>query len=407
MTMMDILIRNAQELITLQGPHHPRIKKEMNELGIIKNGDVAIKNGVILDIGTNLEYPAKEEIDASGKIVLPGFIDPHTHLVFAGTREFELEWKINGLSYMDIKKNGGGIEYTVEKTRAATFHQLVKESFPRLHTMLTYGTTTCEAKSGYGLDLETEHRILDVNQYLTDHHPIDIVSTFLGAHAVPKGITTNDYIDMIINEMLPMVSSKADFCDVFCEQDFFSVDQARLILEAGKKYGLRPKIHADEFNDNEGALIASKVKAISAEHLIHISPNGIKALAQNNIIGVLLPGTPFCSMTNKYAPARVMIDAGVPIALATDLNPNCYVENMQFIIQLGCFFMKMTPAEAICAATYNAACAINREHLVGSIEIEKKADIIILNCPKFQHIPYHFGINHVETVIKNGRLIQH
>lgn len=407
MTKMDIIIRNAQELITLQGPQHPRIKKEMNELGIIKKGDVAIKNGIILDVGTNLEYPSKVEIDASGKIVLPGFIDPHTHLVFAGTREFELEWKLKGLSYMEIKKNGGGIEYTVEKTRAASFHQLVKESFPRLHTMLAYGTTTCEAKSGYGLNNETEQRILDVNQYLTNHHPIDIVSTFLGAHTVPKGITTNDYIDMIIKEMLPMASSKAEFCDVFCEQGFFSVDQARLILETGKKYGLRPKIHADEFNNNEGAQVASNVKAISAEHLLHISPTGMKAMAQNNIIGVLLPGTPFCSMTNKYAPARAMIDAGVPIALGTDLNPNCYVENMQFIMQLGCFFMKMTPAEAICAATFNAACAINREHLIGSIEIEKHADIIILNCPTFQHIPYHFGINHVEKVIKNGRLIQH
>ncbi len=405
MIKMDIIIRNAQELITMQGPQKPRIKKEMNELGIIKKGDVAIKNGIILDVGTNLEYPAKKEIDASGKIVLPGFIDPHTHLVFAGTREFELEWKLKGLSYMDIKKNGGGIEYTVEKTRAASFHQLVKESFPRLHTMLAYGTTTCEAKSGYGLDTETEQRILDVNQYLTNHHPVDIVSTFLGAHAVPNGLTTNDYIDIIINEMLPMTSKKADFCDVFCEQGFFSADQAKLILEAGKKYGLRPKIHADEFNNNEGAQLASNVKAISAEHLLYISPNGISAMAENKIIGVLLPGTPFCSMTNKYAPARAMIDAGVPIALGTDLNPNCYIENMQFIIQLGCFLMKMTPAEAICAATFNAACAINREHLIGSIEIEKHADIIILNCPTYEHIPYHFGINHVETVIKNGRLI--
>jgi imidazolonepropionase len=407
MTMMDIIIRNAQELITLQGSQRPRIKKEMNELGIITNGDVAIKNGIILDVGTNLEYKTKEEIDASGKVVLPGFIDPHTHLVFAGTREFELNWKLNGLSYMDIKKRGGGIEYTVDKTRTASFHQLVKESFPRLQTMLSYGTTTCESKSGYGLDIETEQRILDVNQYLTDHHPVDIVSTFLGAHAVPKGVPTKDYIDIIINEMIPMASSKADFCDVFCEQGFFTVDQARQILEVGKKYGLTPKIHADEFSNSEGAQLASDVKAISAEHLLHISPSGIKSMAKNNVIGVLLPGTPFCSMLSSYAPARSMIDAGVPIALATDLNPNCYVENMQFIIQLGCFFMRLTPAEAVCASTFNAACAINREHLIGSIEIEKHADIIILDCPSYQHIPYHFGINHVEKVIKNGKLIQH
>ncbi len=407
MTTMDILIRNAQELITLQGHQRPRIKKEMNDLCIIKNGDVAIKNGIILDVGTDLEYSAKEEIDASGKIVLPGFIDPHTHLVFAGSREFELDWKLNGLSYMDIMKRGGGIEYTVEKTKAASFHQLVKESFPRLHSMLAYGTTTCEAKSGYGLDTVTEQRILDVNQYLTDHHPLDVVSTFLGAHTVPKGVSSGDYVDIIINEMIPMASSKADFCDVFCEKGFFTVDQARMILEEGKKHGLTPKIHADEFTNTKGAQLAAEVKAISAEHLLHISADGIKAMAQNNVIGVLLPGTPFCSMMDTYAPARLMIDAGVPVALATDLNPNCYVENMQFMIQLGCFFMRMTPAEAVCAATFNAACAINREHLIGSIEIEKHADIIILDCPSYQHIPYHFGINHVETVIKNGKLMQH
>ncbi|MFH1012883.1 MAG: imidazolonepropionase [Thermoplasmatota archaeon] len=405
--MMDILIKNAQELITLQGHQRPRIKKEMNDLYIIKNGDVAIKNGIILDVGTDLEYSAKEEIDASGKIVLPGFIDPHTHLVFAGSREFELDWKLNGLSYMDIMKRGGGIEYTVEKTKAASFHQLVKESFPRLHSMLAHGTTTCEAKSGYGLDTMTEQRILEVNQYLTDHHPLDIVSTFLGAHTIPKGVSSGDYVDIIINEMIPMASSKADFCDVFCEEGFFTVDQARMILEEGKKHGLTPKIHADELTNTKGAQLAAEVKAISAEHLLHISSDGIKAMAQNNVIGVLLPGTPFCSMMNTYAPARSMIDAGVPVALATDLNPNCYVENMQFMIQLGCFFMRMTPAEAICAATFNASCAINKEHLIGSIEIEKHADVIILDCPSYQHIPYHFGINHVETVIKNGKLIQH
>jgi imidazolonepropionase len=402
---MDILIRNSEELITMQGPQHARTKQEMNELGIIRGGDIAIKNGVIIDVGTNLEYSALEEIDASKKIVLPGFVDPHTHLVFSGTRELELEWKLKGLSYVDIKKKGGGIEYTVEKTREATFHQLVKESYPRLQTMLAHGTTTCEAKSGYGLNTEAEQRILDVNRYLTDHHPIDIVSTFLGAHAVPRGITPNDYVDKIIKEMLPLVSSKADFCDVFCEEGFFSVDQTIRILEEAKKYGLRPKIHADELKNSNGAQLAANLKAISADHLLHITSTGMKAMAQHKVIGVLLPGTPFCLMMGKYAPAREMIHAGIPIALATDLNPNCYVENMQFIIQLACYFMKMTPAEAICAATFNAACAINREHLIGSIELEKKADVIILNCPTYRHIPYHFGINHVETVIKNGRIV--
>lgn len=404
--MMDILIKNASELITMQGPQRPRVKKEMNDLGIIQKGDVAIRDGIIVDVGTNLDYPAKQEIDATGKTVLPGFVDPHTHLVFSGTREFELDWKLHGLSYMEIKNRGGGIKYTVEKTRAASFDQLIKESLPRLNTMLSYGTTTCEAKSGYGLDPETELRILDVNQYLSDNHPVDIVSTFLGAHAVPEGKTADDYVYMVINEMIPQAATKAKFCDVFCEEGFFSVDQSRQILEAGKKYGLVPKIHADELKDTGGATLASEVKAISAEHLLHSSEKGINAMAKNNVIGVLLPGTPFSLMMKEYAPARNMIDTGVPVALATDLNPNCYVESMQFMIQLGCFNMNMTPAEAICAATYNAACAISREDTIGSIEKEKHADVIILDTPTHQHVPYHFGINHVETIIKNGRNIK-
>ena len=406
MAMMDILIKNAQELVTLQGPQRPRVRNEMNNLGIIKNGDVAIKNGIIVDVGTDLDYPAKQEIDASGKTVLPGFVDPHTHLVFAGTREFELDWKLHGLDYMEIKNRGGGIQYTVEKTRDASFDQLVKESISRLDTMLSYGTTTCEAKSGYGLDMETEQRILDVNQYLSDHHPIDIVSTFLGAHAIPEGITAEEYVDIVVDKMIPMASSKAEFCDVFCEQGFFTVDQSRRILEEGKKHGLTPKIHADELNDTGGAQLAAEVRAVSAEHLLHISEKGMKAMAKNSVIGVLLPGTPFCLMMQEYAPARKMIDMGIPVALATDLNPNCYVESMQFMIQLGCFSMKMTPAESICAATYNAACAINKEHLIGSIEKEKRADVVVLNCPTHQHIPYHFGVNHVDIVIKNGKQIK-
>ncbi|MDG6228773.1 MAG: imidazolonepropionase [Candidatus Thermoplasmatota archaeon] len=405
MTMMDIIIKNASELITLQGPNRPRIKKEMNDLSIIKDSDVAIKDGVIVEVGSCLTYPSVKEIDASGKIVLPGFIDPHTHLVFSGTREFELDWKLQGMSYIDIKKKGGGIQYTVERTRKASFEQLVRESMSRLNTMLCYGTTTCEAKSGYGLDTKTEQRLLDVSGYLSENHPMDIVSTFLGAHAIPEGTTVEEYMDLLLKEMIPMAASRAEFCDVFCEQGFFTIDQSLTILEEGKKHGLIPKIHADELNDTGGAELASEVGAISAEHLLHVSKKGMKRMAEQQVIGILLPGTPFCLMMKDYAPARQMIDTGVPIALATDLNPNCYVESMQFMIQLACFNMKMTPAEAVCAATYNAACAINRQHRIGSIEKQKDADIIILDCPTYQHIPYHFGINHVSTVIKKGRQI--
>jgi imidazolonepropionase len=406
MEKADIIIKNANQLITLKGPNNPRIKKEMNELGIIENGCIVIKNDEIIDIGRNLSYTAKNIIDASGKIVTPGFIDPHTHLVFAGSREFELDWKLKGFSYLDIKKRGGGITYTVEKTRKASFNELYIQSEKRLNTMLKYGTTTCEAKSGYGLDLETEKKMLKVIEKLNKNHSIDIIPTFLGAHAIPEEYSTDDYVDIIINEMIPEIKDLSVFCDVFCEKGFFSNEQSKKILNAGKKHGLIPKIHADELNDTEGGALAAEIGAISAEHLLKISGESIKKMSEHKTIGVMLPGTPFNLMMNEYAPARKMIDQGIPIALATDLNPNCWTENMQFIIQLGCLKMNMTPAESICAATYNAACAINKQESIGSLEIGKKADMLILNCENYKFIPYHFGVNHVKTVIKNGKIIK-
>ena len=405
MEKADIIIKNANQLITLKGANTPRIKKEMNDLGIIENGCIIIKNDKIIDIGRNLSYTAKNIIDASGKIVTPGFIDPHTHLVFAGSREFELDWKLKGLSYLDIKKRGGGITYTVEKTRKASFDELYTQSEKRLNTMLKYGTTTCEAKSGYGLNLETEKKMLKVLDKLNKNHLIDIIPTFLGAHAIPEEYSTEDYVDIIINEMIPEIKDLSVFCDVFCEKGFFSKEQSKIILNVGKKHGLTPKIHADELNDTEGGTLAAEIGAISAEHLLKISDESIKKMSEHKTIGVMLPGTPFSLMMNEYAPARKMIDQGIPIALATDLNPNCWTENMQFIIQLGCLKMNMTPAESICAATYNAACAINKQESIGSLEIGKKADVLILNCENYKFIPYHFGVNHVKTVIKNGKII--
>jgi len=405
METADIFIKNASELITMDGSNRPRIKKEMRELSIIKNGSVAIKDGKIVETGNDLEYDAEKTIDASGKTVMPGFIDPHTHLVFAGSREFELDMKLKGLSYMEILKKGGGIFYTVNETRKATNEELLKQSKKRLDTMLSYGTTTCEAKSGYGLNTETELKILKIQKELNEVHSVDIVSTFLGAHAIPKGYSTDDYVNIVIDEMLPQVKDLAMFCDVFCEKGVFNVEQSRRILEAGKKYGLIPKIHADEIVDTGSASLAAEIGAISADHLLMSSDKGINEMARKGVIGVMLPGTPFSLMQNTYAPARKMIDSGVPIALATDLNPNCWVENMQFMIQLGCFNMKMTPAEAVTAATFNAACAIGVNDTVGSLEKGKKADVIILDCLNHKSIPYHFGVNLVETVIKNGKII--
>jgi len=402
METVDLLIKNANELITLKGPNKPRTKKQMSNLGIINKGSIAIKDGIIVGVGKDLGYKSENVIDAKGKTVMPGFVDPHTHLVFSGSREFELDMKLKGLSYMDILKKGGGIFYTVNETRKASKESLLQQSKKRLDTMLSYGTTTCEAKSGYGLETSTELKILEIQKKLNEEHPIDVVSTFLGAHAVPKEHGVDDYVNVVINEMLPKVKGLAKYCDVFCEKGVFTVNQSKKILEAGKAHGLTPKIHADEIVDTGGANLAAEVGAISADHLLMSNDKGLKEMAKKGTIGVMLPGTPFSLMIKGYAPARKMIDFGVPIALATDLNPNCWIENIQFIIQLACLNMKLTPAEAITASTFNASCAIGLNDKIGSIERGKQADIIILSIPNHKFLSYHYGINLVEIVIKNG-----
>jgi imidazolonepropionase len=376
----------------------------MKRLSIIKSGSVAIMNGLIVDVGRNLRYKADITIDASGKLVMPGFVDPHTHVVFAGSREFELDLKLAGIPYIEILKRGGGIFYTVNETRKASFTQLLQQSKKRLDTMLSYGTTSCEAKTGYGLNVETEIKMLKVQKKLQDSHPMDLVSTFLGAHAIPKDQRATEYVRTVITEMLPKTKDLARFCDVFCEKGVFTVDQSRKILDAGKQYGLIPKIHVDEIVDTGGASLAAEVGAISADHLLMSSETGLIAMAQKGVIGVLLPGTPFCLMMQRYAPARQIINCGVPVALATDLNPNCWTESMQLMIQLACLKMQMTPAEAVTAATFNAACAIGVQDRVGSLEVGKQADCIILDCPNHQFLPYHFGVNLVETVVKKGHI---
>jgi len=405
MVTVDILIKNANELITIKGRNKPRIKKEISNLSIIKSGSIAIKDGNIFEIGKNLKYKAERIIDVKGKTVMPGFVDPHTHLVFAGSREFELDWKLKGLTYMEILKKGGGITYTVNETRKASDKQLITESKKRLDTMLQHGTTTCEAKSGYGLNLETELKILKTQKQLDNIHPVDIISTFLGAHAVPKELKTEEYVDIVIQNMLPKINGLAKYCDVFCEKGVFTPDQSKRILEAGKTQGLTPKIHADEIVDTGGAALAVKVGAISADHLLMSNDNGLQDMAKKGVIGVLLPGTPYSLMMKDYVDARKMIDIGIPVALATDLNPNCWIENMQFIIQLACLNMKMTPAEAITAATFNAACAIGLNNSIGSLEKGKQADIIILDIPNHKFLPYHYGTNLVDTVIKKGIIV--
>jgi len=411
---LDLLIVNANELVTLSGKNQkPRTGRQMREIGIIRDGGLAIKDGRIVAVGKTTDvtkaFKAENVISANGKIVLPGFVDPHTHLVFAGSREDEFQMRIEGASYMEILKAGGGILRTVRETRKASFEKLVDYGTEALDAMLEHGTTTIEAKSGYGLTTKDELKMLDVIQRLNQLHSVDVVPTFLGAHAVPPEFFNNPqaYVNLVTEEMIPKVSEKglAEFCDVSCEKGVFSLEQARRILTAGKNSSLKPKVHADETSLLGGAELAAGIGAVSADNMLFSSDEGIKAMADKGVVAVLLPATAFSLMSNRYADARVMINFGVPIAMGTDFNPSCWVENQQLVIALACHFMKLTPAEAITAATINAAHAINRANEVGSLEVGKKADVTVLDVPNHKFLGYRFGVNLVDKVIKNGRIV--
>lgn len=411
---VDLLIINASELVTLAGENQkPRTGKQMRELGIIRNGCLAIKDGKIVAVGKTSEVrkmvKAENVINADGKTVMPGFVDPHTHLVFAGSREDEFQMRVEGASYMEILKAGGGILKTVRETRKASMDELLGFGLSTLDVMLQCGTTTVEAKSGYGLTTKDELKILEVIKRLNQLHVVDVVSTFMGAHAIPTEYESNpnEYVNLVVDDMVPLVAEKglAEFCDVFCEKGFFTLEQSRRILVTAKNYGLKLKVHADEMSQLGGAELAANMEAVSAEHLLFSSEVGLKAMAEKGVIAVLLPAASFSLMVGRFADARKMIDYGVPVALGTDFNPSCWVENQQLIISFACHFMKMTPAEAITAATINAAHAIGRADEVGSLEVGKKADIIVLNVPNHVFLGYRFGVNLVDKVIKNGRLV--
>ncbi len=411
---VDCLILNANEVITLRGySFKPKKRGDLKDLAIIPRGAVAILHGKIIDVGKtediSKKYDADIKIDAEGKIVLPGLVDPHTHLVFSGSREDELTLKLEGIPYLEILKRGGGILKTVRLTREANTKELMDQALKRMDRALIHGTTTMEAKSGYGLDTENELKILRVVRELNKAHPIDLIPTFLGAHAVPPEFrdASDEYVRLVIDEMLPAVAREklAVFNDVFVEENVFSPEQGREILMAGKEYGLTPKIHADEFNDLGGARLAAEVGAMSADHLLNSSDDGLRMMAEKNVIGVLLPATSMVLMKMKFANARKMIDIGVPIALGTDLNPNCWVENMQFVMTLAVYFMGLTPAEVISASTINAAHAIGLGEEIGSIERGKRADIVIMDIPNHMFVGYMFGTNLVDYVIKNGKIV--
>ncbi|MGI6468892.1 MAG: imidazolonepropionase [Syntrophomonadaceae bacterium] len=382
---------------------------------MVTDGYIAIAGDRIIELGkgdvsSQICGSRTEIIDARGKVVIPGLIDAHTHLVHGGSREKELALKLNGMSYLEILKQGGGILDTVAKTRQASHEELKKQAQKSLDQMLIHGTTTIEAKSGYGLDLDTEIKCLQVARELNDEHPIDIIPTYLGAHAIPKEFSANPqgYIRMMIEEVMPYVIGHrlAEFMDVFCEEGVFSPEDARELMEAGRDMGFKLKIHADEIVSLKGAELAAEMQAISADHLLAASADGLNAMCQAGVTAVLLPGTSFYLMLGRYADARKMIAKGLRVALASDYNPGtCPTENLQAIMTLACFGMQLSPEEILKGMTINAAYAVDRAAEIGSIEAGKKADLVILNAPNWDYVIYHFGINHVDKVIKSGRLV--
>lgn len=413
-----IWIKNAAQLITLaQETKGPRKKEAMSDLSIIEDGSIWIEDDCIQAIGTTKELEQQfnsgtldvEIIDASNQIVTPGLVDPHTHVVFGGSREREFEMRLQGATYMEIMKAGGGIHYTTRMTREASESQLIAETMVRLDSFLAHGVTTVESKSGYGMDKETELKQLRVMQQLQEKHAIDLVPTFMGAHAVPleyKG-REDEFVDYVINELLPIVAEEklAIFNDVFCEKDVFTPDQSRRILEAGQRLGLLPKIHADEIVSYGGAELAAEIGAVSAEHLLKASDEGIRLMAERGVIACLLPATALY-LREEAANGRKMIDAGVAVAISTDCNPGSSpTTSMPLVMNLACISMRLTPAEALTAATYNAACAIKLEDQIGSLEVGKQADIVLWNVSSYQELQYKFGVNHVQSVWKKGRQV--
>ncbi len=414
-----MLIHSAPQLLTIAGGRQRG--RALGDLGLIEDGALLIREEKIVEVGTTPEmrakYPDEPTLDASGSVVMPGFVDPHTHLIWGGDRAKEFEMRLQGAQYLDILKAGGGIISTVRDTRTASLESLLAQARPRLMRMFATGTTTVEAKTGYGLQTATELRMLKALLALDDEGPLELAITFLGAHAIapeykddPQG-----YTNYIVETMLPIVRDwwethaprrqRQPFVDVFCETGAFDLMQSRQILEKAKDLGFPLKIHADEFDNLGGASLAAELGAASADHLVVTSDEDIAALANSETVAVSLPCTPFGLAHCDYTPAQKMLDAGVILALATDCNPGtAWNESMQFAIALACRSMKLTPAQAIVAATINAAYAIRREDKIGSLEVGKQADLLLLSVPDYRQLGYRFGTNLVKKVIKRGRV---
>ena len=414
-----MLIHSAAQLLTLAGGIQRG--KHLGDLGLIPNGAVLIRGEQIIATGSTPDllaaYPDEPRFDAIGKVVMPGFVDPHTHLIFMGNRALEFEMRLEGKSYMEIMKAGGGIVNTVKATRQASLADLKQTARNRMDGMLKHGTTTAEAKSGYGLEFNSEITQLQAILELDQEHALDLAPTFLGAHAIPE-----EYLDdsdgftlEIIESMLPGLLSwwKANaaakplpFVDVFCETGAFSLAQTRRILEKAQQLGFPLKVHADEFDNLGGTSLAVSLGAVSADHVVKTSAQDIDALAQSNTVAVALPPTPFGLAQSEYTPAKQILEAGGILAIASDLNPGtAWCENMQFVIALACRYLNITPAQAIAAATVNAAAAIGRADRIGSLEPGKQADLLVLSCGDYRNLGYQFGSNQVDRVMKRGQWV--
>jgi imidazolonepropionase len=415
---IDLLIVNAAELITVASPGGPKRGVAMRELGVIRDGALAIAGGQIVAAGPSADLQAlagdaTRLIDADGKAVLPGFVDAHTHVVFAGDRIDEFEQRLEGASYLEIMAAGGGIMSTVRATRAASADQLAAESAARLHRMLAHGTTTAEAKTGYGLTTADELKMLRVIDRLNADQPLDLVPTFLGAHALPAEYAdrAEEFLDLVVNDMLPAVAARGGqlpFVDIFCDEGAFTPAQLERVLGAARALGFPLKAHLDEFAALGGTPPAAALGATSVDHLIASGDADLVALrAHPATIPTLMPATPFGLGLGRYAPARRMIDEyGLAVALGSDLNPGtCWCISMAFALALACRGMRMTPAEALVAATLNAAYAVGRGEQLGSLEPGKQADVLILSVPDYRHLAYRVGDNLVETVIKRGQVV--
>ncbi|MEY2544518.1 MAG: imidazolonepropionase [Verrucomicrobiota bacterium] len=407
--MKSLALLHASQLVTLSGPKRPRVGKELSELGIIRDGGLLVRDGKIDAVGPSNEIERKagdaEIVDVGGRLVLPGFVDAHTHLIFAGNRLDDFERRARGETYEQIAKAGGGIWSTVEKTRAASEADLFAQAKKHAEWLLRCGTTTAEAKSGYGLTLDHELKILRVMQRLNQETPLEIVTTFLGAHAVPRDTSPDQYVDLVINEMLPRVAKEklAEYCDVFCERGYFDIEQSRKILNAAKKLGLKLRGHVDQLTNSGGAKLMAELGATTADHLEKTDEQGIAALKSANVQPVLLPGSVYALGSTSYPRAREMIVAGLAVVLATDFNPGSSpTPSMPMVLSLTCTQMKMSPAEAITAATINAAYSLNRGERIGSLTPGKLANFAVFDCEDYRELAYWFGIPQTHAVYVRG-----